>query len=90
MVNTMSSFKTILAILLFALATAAQRDLGTRPTATGGPLKFEEAVYDVQSYDVSINADPKTKSITGTTVMTARTVYSDKCHHARSRHAVYY
>src|SRR4029079_11143604 len=52
----------------------AQRELGVRPTATGGPLKFEEAVYDVQTYDVSINVDPKTKSINGTTVMTAKTV----------------
>ena len=48
--------------------------IGVRPTATGGPLKFEEAVYDVQTYDVRINVDPKTKSITGTTVMTAKTV----------------
>jgi len=68
-----SSFKIIFAILFFVAAIDAQRDLGTRPTATGGPLKFEEAVYDVQSYDVSINVDPATKSISGTTVMTART-----------------
>jgi aminopeptidase N len=53
--------------------TFAQRELGVRPTVTGGPLKFEEAVYDVQSYDVSLKVDPTTKSIIGTTVMTART-----------------
>ena len=61
-------------IFLFALAASAQRELGVRPTATGGPLRFEQAVYDVQSYDISLNVDPKTKSMSGTTVMTARTV----------------
>src|SRR5690348_4314010 len=73
----MSKFNlsTALALFFFCLSTvSAQRDLGVRPTETGGPLRFEQAVYDVQSYDVSIKADPKTKQISGTTVMTARTV----------------
>ncbi len=61
-------------LLFLALSSFAQRDLGVRPTDTGGPLIFEQAAYDVQSYDVTLNVDPKTKSITGTTVMTARTV----------------
>lgn len=69
-----SSVALLLVIVAFCLAASAQRELGVRPTATGGPLKFEEAVYDVQAYDVSISADPKSKSISGTTVMTARTV----------------
>jgi aminopeptidase N len=64
----------IIAVLFTTFSLSfSQRELGVRPTATGGPLKFEEAVYDVQSYDVSISVDPKTKSISGTTVMTART-----------------
>lgn len=67
-----------LRLVLFALLTAttclAQRELGVRPTDTGGPLKFEQAVYDVQSYDVALNVDPKTRSISGTTVMTAKIV----------------
>jgi len=66
--------KIALFLLLFAVSVFAQRDLGSRPTATGGPLMFEQAVYDVQSYDVSLNVDPKTKSISGTTVMTAKAV----------------
>ncbi|HTK38241.1 MAG TPA: hypothetical protein VL325_07100, partial [Pyrinomonadaceae bacterium] len=66
--------KVALFLLLFALPVFAQRDLGSRPTATGGQLMFEQAVYDVQSYDVSLNVDPKTKSISGTTVMTAKAV----------------
>src|SRR3954447_19582317 len=57
---------SIVFILLLSSSTLiAQRELGVRPTATGGPLKFEEAVYDVQSYDVTLNVDPKTKSISG-------------------------
>jgi aminopeptidase N len=66
-----------LSIVAIVLITSAfvfgQRQLGARPTETGGPLKFEQAVYDVQSYDVSIKVDPAAKSISGTTIMTART-----------------
>ena len=61
-------------VFLFAVTAFAQRELGSRPTATGGPLMFEQAVYDVQNYDISLNADPKTKTISGTTVMTAKIV----------------
>jgi aminopeptidase N len=63
-----------IALLLLAASTFSQRTLGNRPTATGGPLKFEQAAYDVQDYDISVAVDPATKMITGTTVMTARTV----------------
>ena len=61
-------------ILLFVVSSFAQRELGTRPTDTGGPLMFEQAAFDVQSYDITLNVDPNTKSIDGTTVMTANTV----------------
>src|SRR3982751_1546669 len=64
----------LFALIVLTMVTLAQRDLGVRPTATGGPLKFEQAVYDVQSYDVTLNVDPKTKSISGTTTMTAKIV----------------
>lgn len=59
---------------LLSITTFAQRELGVRPTETGGPLMFEQAAFDVQSYDISLNVDPKAKTITGTTVMTARIV----------------
>ncbi len=65
---------TAITVLISISVISAQRELGARPTETGGPLMFEQAVFDVQDYDISIAADPKTKSITGTTVMTARTV----------------
>lgn len=61
-------------VALFTVSAFGQRELGAKPTSTGGPLMFEQAVFDVQDYDISIKADPKTKSITGTTVMTAKAV----------------
>lgn len=63
-----------LLLTVFVSIAFAQRELGVRPTNTGGPLMFEQAVFDVQSYDVSVSAFPKDKRITGTTVMIARTV----------------
>ena len=35
---------------------------------------FEQAVFDVHSYDITLNVDPKSKSITGKTIMTAKIV----------------
>ncbi len=69
-----NSSRAILLILLLSVSVFAQRELGVRPTETGGPLMFEQAVFDVQDYDISLSVDPKTRSITGTTVMKARTV----------------
>ncbi len=65
----------VLALAVFSfVSVSAQRSLGVRPTESGGPLKFEQAVYDVQSYNVAVKADPATRSISGTTVMTANIV----------------
>ncbi len=70
----MKQISILAALLIFVAASFAQRELGVRPTETGGPLMFEQAAYDVQSYDVGLRIDPKTKSISGTTVMTAKIV----------------
>ena len=71
----MKNISKALFLLFFTFSPViAQRELGVRPTETGGPLRFEQAVFDVLSYDISINADPIRKSISGTTVMIARTV----------------
>ncbi len=70
----MKQISILAAFLIFVAASFAQRELGVRPTETGGPLMFEQAAYDVQSYDVGLRIDPKTKSISGTTVMTAKIV----------------
>ena len=66
--------RSILLVLLVSGSVFAQRQVGVRPTETGGPLLPEQAAFDVQAYDVSITANPATKSIKGTTVMTARVV----------------
>ena len=64
----------IFALVFLTSFASAQRELGVRPTDTGGPLMPEQAAFDVQSYDVAVKVDPKTKSISGTTVMTAKMV----------------
>ena len=69
-----SHFKLISLILLLTWTVTAQRELGVRPTETGGPLMPEQAAFDVQTYDISLKVDPKTKWISGTTVMTAKVV----------------
>jgi hypothetical protein len=43
---------------------------------SGGTLKLEQAAYDVQSYDISIKVNPAKRTISGTTVMEAKTVIS--------------
>lgn len=70
----MRKVSVLVVVLVFAVAVFSQRQLGVRPTDTGGPLMFEQAVFDVQDYDVAIRADPATQSISGTTIMTARIV----------------
>ncbi|HUR97016.1 MAG TPA: M1 family metallopeptidase [Pyrinomonadaceae bacterium] len=70
----MKYFAFLISISLLSISALAQRELGVRPTNTGGPLKFEQAVFDVQSYDVALNVFPKDKSISGVTTMIARTV----------------
>src|SRR5262245_39360528 len=66
-------FAFLFTFCFVATVAFGQRELGSRPTATGGPLKFEQAVYDVQSYDVTLKVDVAGKSIRGTTVMVATT-----------------
>ncbi len=57
------------ALLLAACVCPAQDT-----AKSGGPLPFEEAVYDVKSYDVSLTVDPSAQSVSGTTVMVAKAV----------------
>lgn len=67
---------TIVALLLFLLtgAVSAQRELGVRPTNTGGPLSAEQAAYDVKHYDVTARIDPAQRSISGVVTITAKIV----------------
>ncbi len=36
----------------------AQRELGVRPTDTGGVVPYEQAAYDVKKYDISLSVNP--------------------------------
>jgi len=60
--------------LTISLHVLGQGQKPIHPTDTGGPLVVEQAAFDVQSYEVSINVFPETKSISGSTVMIAKTV----------------
>lgn len=66
--------RSLLFVIFITSAVVAQRQHPARPSETGGPLLPEQAAFDVMTYDVSITADPATKSIKGTTVMTAKVV----------------
>lgn len=61
-------------LLITAIAVFAQRPLGVKPTVTGGAVPYEQAAYDVLKYDIDIKVDPAAKSISGTTVVTAKIV----------------
>lgn len=62
--------KIFLVVLLISISIASgQRELGVRPTETGGPLMAEQAVYDVKHYGIRIKVDPAKKSISGESTM---------------------
>lgn len=61
-------------VFIFTSFVYAQRDHPARPTVTGAPLTFEQAAYDVQSYDITLRVDPVKKWIGGSTTMTAKIV----------------
>lgn len=70
----MKHLSLILTLALLSLTTFAQRQHGVKPTETGGPLRFEQAAFDVLDYEINLNVMPASKSISGSTTMTARTV----------------
>jgi aminopeptidase N len=70
----MKKFPVLVVLLLLSSYSFAQRELGVRPTDTGGPLMFEQAAFDVQSYEVNLNVFPSSKSVSGVTTMIAKTV----------------
>lgn len=72
--NMRSVLITAALILIGSASVLAQRDLGVRPTNTGGPLSPDQAAYDVKNYDVVASIDPANRSITGVVTITARIV----------------
>lgn len=68
------ALRSLLFVILLSSIVLGQRQLGVKPSETGGPLKFEQAVFDVLSHEINLTATPATKSIAGLTIMTANTV----------------
>lgn len=64
-------FGSIFVLLFVSCAVFAQRDLGVRPTDSGGVLMAEQAAYDVKSYDLSVRPDIEAQSIKGTVIVKA-------------------
>ena len=60
----------LLALAVLVGSSFAQRDLGARPTGSGGPLMPEQAAYDVRHYDLAVRLDIPNQAIEG--VLTAK------------------
>nr|MDQ3043205.1 M1 family metallopeptidase [Acidobacteriota bacterium] len=71
----MKKLLQVVGFLLIAVQISyPQRELGARPTDTGGVLIYEQAAYDVKSYDISLRVNPQDKSIAGSTMVTANII----------------
>lgn len=64
------SFAIIWLVITYGNPVYTQRELGVRPTESGGVLIPEQAAYDVKSYDLALSVTPDEKSIKG--VLTAK------------------
>lgn len=73
--KTLTLIGCLLVLLLCPAATRAQRELGTRPTDSGGPLMPEQAAYDVTFYDLALRVNPREQSISGALAARARIVH---------------
>ena len=67
-------FGVVFLSLLLTVSVFAQRDLGVRPTDSGGVLMPEQAAYDVKSYDLSVTPNIEQQSIKGVLTVTAQIV----------------
>jgi len=69
-------FQVAFFCLVFASFTNvfAQRDLGVRPTDSGGILMPEQAAYDVKHYDLNLRVNPLEQSIKGVLTVKANIV----------------
>lgn len=64
----------LILLLSLSIVSVAQRDLGVRPTDSGGPLMPEQAAYDVKHYDLDVRIDIADQSIKGVLTVDARIV----------------
>ncbi len=58
--------------LFSALSVFSQREVGVRPTQSGGVLMPEQAAYDVKHYDLDLHVSPQEQSIKGVLTVKAR------------------
>lgn len=67
--NRNGRFISVVRVFLIIAASFApvfaQRDLGARPTGSGGVLMPEQAAYDVKSYDLALRLNIEEQSIKG-------------------------
>lgn len=68
------SFSIFIAVFLVAVSVFAQRELGVKPTGSGGVLLPEQAAYDVKHYDLAVTPNIAEQSIKGQLTVTARIV----------------
>ncbi|MDQ3804972.1 MAG: M1 family metallopeptidase [Acidobacteriota bacterium] len=73
--RTLTTTACLLALLLCPAAPRAQRELGARPSDSGGPLMPEQAAYDVTFYDLALRVNPREQSIAGALTARARIVH---------------
>lgn len=59
---------------MFALKPAVLLLATLQSHASGGPLTIERAAYDVLSYDIALRVDPQSRTLSGVTIMDAKTV----------------
>ena len=64
-------FIGVCASVFLAISVLAQRDLGVRPTDSGGVLMPEQAAYDVRHYDLAVTPNIEDQSIKGVLTATA-------------------
>ncbi len=72
-----NSIKTLLFfsfVFLLTVPIFAQRQHPKRPTPSGGVLMYEQAAYDVQSYDITAQIFPESKSLKGETIIKAKMI----------------
>ncbi len=62
-------------LLCLAVVSHAQRNLGVRPTESGGPLMPEQSSYDVTFYDLTLTVNPDDSTIAGTGATVARIIH---------------
>ncbi|MGB0523003.1 MAG: M1 family aminopeptidase [Flammeovirgaceae bacterium] len=68
----MKELSTLLLILFLMAHAYAQRQLGVKPSSSGGPLSSEQASYNIHHYQLDLAVQPHSKSIAGSATIEAK------------------